>query len=362
MKNNQNAGKTSRRGFLKTLGAATGAAVIGHGGLIDFGTANAQEQPKKTRSDSSLITKKIPRTGESVSAIGLGSFLTFDVLPGQPREFVGEVVKRFYEGGGRVLDTSPLYGTAETSVGQAINALGITTDLFIANKIWSTGDYLADDSLARKSFEQSQNRLWREKFEVMQVHSLVNADVVVPLLNRWKQEGLVRYVAVTHHETAYFPALANWVEKGVIDFVQVRYSVATRAAEERLFPAAIEKGVAVLVNMPLEKGRLHQLVANRPLPDFVKDFGAENWAQVFLKWAISHPAVTCAIPATSNPQHQTENIGALKGDLPDRKMRERIIKYMESIPGFTNLETTAWYPGKNYNGIIKRAQQKNQAK
>lgn len=355
--NNKQTGATDRRDFLKTLGIGAAGATLVSGNFLSK-TAAAQES--KSSQNANLITKKIPRTGESVPAIGLGSFMTFDVLPGKPREFTTDVIKRFYEGGGRVLDTSPLYGTGETSVGQAIGALGITNDLFITNKIWSTGEFLADDSFARKSFEQSQNRLWREKFDVMQVHSLVNVDVVVPLLNRWKQEGLVRYTAVTHHETSYFPALTNWVERGVIDFVQARYSVLTRAAEERLFPAAIDKGVGVLVNMPLEKARLIKLVKNRPLPDFAADFGAENWAQFFLKWVISHPAVTCAIPATSNPAHQTENIGALRGDLPDRKMRERIVKYMESVPGFDKLEATAWYPGKNYNGAIKRAQMKNQ--
>lgn len=350
---------TGRRDFLKTLGIGTaGAVILGN----NFFKANAQETSNNQTKTANLITKKIPRTGESVPAIGLGSFMTFDVLPGNERGFIGEVVRRFYDGGGRVLDTSPLYGTGETSVGNAINALGIAKDLFVANKIWSTGDFLADDSFALKSLEQSQNRLWREKFDVMQVHSLVNVDVVVPILKNWKRQNLVRYVGVTHHEPAYFDALAAWVEKGDVDFVQVRYSIAGRAAERRILPAAIDKGVAVLVNMPLEKGRLHKLVENRPLPDFAADFGAENWAQFFLKWVISHPAVTCAIPATSNPAHQTENIGALKGDLPDQKMRERMAKYIESVPGFDKLEAAPWYPGKNYNGAIKKAQMKNQPK
>jgi diketogulonate reductase-like aldo/keto reductase len=357
---NKENGAPDRRDFLKTLGIGAVGSTLVSGNF--FGeTANAQTT-KNTAKNADLIMKKIPRTGESVPAIGLGSFMTFDVLPGQPREFVGEVIKRFYDGGGRVIDTSPLYGTGETSVGAAINALGIAKDLFITNKIWSTGEFLADDSFAQKSLEQSQGRLWRDQFDAMQVHSLVNVDAVVPILKNWKRQNLIRYIGVTHHEMPYFPALAAWVEKGEVDFVQVRYSIAGRAAEERILPAALDKGVAVLVNMPLEKARLHKLVENRPLPDFAKDFGAENWSQFFLKWVISHPAVTCAIPATSNPAHQTENIGALKGELPDKAMRERMVKYMETVPGFDKLEPTAWYPGKNYNGAIRRAQMKNQPK
>ena len=350
---------TGRRDFLKTLGfGAAGTAAIANG--LFGGTANAQTRDKSAQT-ANLITKKIPRTGEVVPAIGLGSFLTFDVLPGQPREFVREVIKRFYDGGGRVLDTSPLYGTGEISVGDSANALGIANDLFITNKIWSTGEFLADDSFALKSLEQSQGRLWREKFDLMQVHSLVNVDVVVPIIKSWKRQNLVRYVGVTHHDLPYFTALANWVEKGEIDFVQVHYSIHTRAAEDRILPAAIDKGVAVLVNMPLEKARLHKIVENRPLPDFAKEFGANNWAQFFLKWVISHPAVTCAIPATTNPTHQSENIDALKGELPDREMRARMVRHMETIPGFSKLAEMPWYPDKHFNGIINRARKKRQS-
>jgi len=356
----ENQSATGRRDFLKTVGfGAAGAAVISNG--LFGGTANAQTRDRSAQT-ANLITKKIPRTGETVPAIGLGTFLTFDVLPGLPREFVREVIKRFYDGGGRVLDTSPLYGTGEISVGEYAGELGITKDLFITNKIWSTGEFLADDSFALKSLEQSQGRLWREKFDVMQVHSLVNVDVVVPIIKNWKRQNIVRYVGVTHHEVPYFPALAEWVEKGEVDFVQVHYSINTRAAEERILSAAFDKGVAVSVNMPFEKARLFKIVENRPLPDFTKEFGAENWAQFFLKWVISHPAVTCTIPATTNPAHETENIGALQGDLPDKAMRTRMVKYMETIPGFNKLAEMPPYPGKTFNGAIRKAQMKNPPK
>lgn len=337
----------NRRSFLKTAGLGLAAAALASGGLF---SKNASAQT------SGIITKKIPKTGEIVPAIGLGTYLTFDVIPGQPREFIREVMRRFWEGGGRVFDTSPLYGTGEISVGDYATALGITDKMFIANKIWSTGEYLADESHARKSLEQTMQRLWRDQIDVMQVHSLVNVDVIVPILRGWKKEGRIRYLGVTHHELPYFPALAGWVEKGDLDFVQVHYSIHTRLAEERILPAALDKGTAVLVNMPFEKARLFKVVEGRKLPDFAREIGVQTWAQFFLKWVISHPAITCAIPATANPDHQSENIGALRGPLPDKEMRARMVKHMETIPGFAKLGEMAPYPGKNYNGIIRRAQ------
>lgn len=341
----------ARRHFIKTaaVGAATSALALG-----PFSSALAQTAPQPLPVD--LITRKVPKTGEVLPAIGLGTYLTFDVLPGKGRDNIREVLKRFYEGGGRVLDTSPLYGTGEISVGDFAASLGITDRLFIANKIWSTGDYLADESHAQRSFDQSQQRLWREKLDVLQVHSLVNVDQILPMLQNWKRQGKVRYVGVTHHELPYFGALAQVVERGAVDFVQVHYSIQTRLAEERILPAALDKGIAVLVNMPFEKARLFSLVQGRPLPDFAKELGITNWAQFFLKWVIAHPAVTAAIPATSNPEHQSQNISALRGPLPDREMRARMVKHMETIPGFDKLHETPAYPGKVYDGIIRRAQ------
>jgi diketogulonate reductase-like aldo/keto reductase len=342
----------TRREFTKALGLGVAATAVSSSSL--FGAAAFAAPP------TSLITKTIPRTGETVPAIGLGTYLTFDVIPGAPRDHIREVIRRFWEGGGRVVDTSPLYGTGETSVGDFATALGIANGLFITNKIWSTGEFLADDSHARRSLEQSVNRLWRDKIDVMQVHSLVNVDQIVPVLRNWKHEGRIRYLGVTHHELPYFGPLAQWVERGNLDFVQVHYSIHTRLAEERILPAALDRGVAVQVNMPFEKARLFKIVEGRPLPDFAKEIGVDNWAQFFLKWVISHPAITCAIPATANPDHQTENIGALKGPLPDKEMRARMVKHMESIPGFDKLAEMAPYPGKTYNGVIRREQSRRQ--
>ena len=336
-----------RRDFLKSVGLGAAATALPASMLVPA-AAHAQS--------TDLITKKVPRTGEVLPAIGLGTYLTFDVIPGRPRDNLREVMKRFWEGGGRVVDTSPLYGTGEISVGDFATSMGVGDQLFIANKIWSTGEFLADDSHMRRSLEQSMQRLWREKIEVMQVHSLVNVDQVLPVLANWKKEGRIRHLGVTHHELPYFGALASYVERGAVDFVQVHYSIAIRQAEERILPAALDKGVAVLVNMPFEKARLFEVVKGQPLPAFAREIGAENWAQFFLKWVISHPAVTCAIPATNNPAHQAENIGALRGPLPDREMRARMLKHMESLPGFDKVGAMAPYPGKTYDGIIRRAQ------
>jgi diketogulonate reductase-like aldo/keto reductase len=337
----------ARRDFMKTLGVGAAAAAL-PATLLASADAHAQS--------SGIITKKIPSTGEMIPAVGLGTYLTFDVLPGQPREHIREVIKRFWDGGGRVIDTSPLYGTGEISVGDFATALGFGKEMFVTNKVWSTGEFLADDSHARRSLEQSMQRLWRDKIDVMQVHSLVNVDQILPVLRNWKKEGHIRYLGVTHHELPYFGALAQYVERGEVDFVQVHYSIHTRLAEERILPAALDKGIAVQVNMPFEKARLFKIVEGQPLPDFAKEIGAANWAQFFLKWVISHPAITCAIPATNNPQHQSENIGALKGPLPDKEMRARMVRHMETIPGFDKLASMPPYPGKAYNGIIRRAQ------
>ncbi len=237
----------SRRRLLKTFGLTAAAIMLPSAGLLS-GTARAQVAGVP----SDLITGRIPKTNELVPAIGLGTFLTFDIVPGQQRGHLHEVVRRFWDAGGRVFDTSALYGMAEVNLGDFATSLGINDQMFVTNKIWATGEYLADDSHAERSLKLSMERLWRDRMDVIQCHSLVNVDVIVPVMHAWKKEGRVRYVGVTHHEPAYFEALTDWVERGNLDFVQVHYSIHTRMAEERLLPAAADRGVAVLVNMPLE--------------------------------------------------------------------------------------------------------------
>ena len=188
-------------------------------------------------------------------------------IPEQARATRDEVLRRFWAAGGRVVDVSPLYGLAEDNVARHAVAAGIQNDIFCTNKIWSTGEYLWDESFAERSLDNSMQRLSRSApLDVMQCHSLVNVETVVPILHMWKAEGRIRRLGVTHHDPAYFGPLATWVETGDLDFVQVRYSIAERRAEERILPLAADKGVAVMANMPLEKARLHQLVGTRRFP------------------------------------------------------------------------------------------------
>lgn len=262
-------------------------------------------------------------------------------------------MRRFWDAGGRLVDTSLLYSMSEVNVGEFARTLGLTNDLFITNKTWATGEYLGDRSQAQRQLEQSLKRLSRDRIDVMQVHSLVNVDAILPLLKAWKKSGKIRYVGVTHHDPLYFAALERWIENGDLDFVQLRYSIRQREVEDRILRAAAAQRTAVLANMPFEKARLFELVKGQPLPDFASEIGCENWAQFFLKYVISHPAVTCAIPATTNPDHVVENMGALRGSLPDNSTRARMVKHMESLPGFDNLLQTPWYPGKTFNGLVR---------
>lgn len=343
----------SRRSALQRIGAGLAIATV----PALAGAQSSRRAPAAPRGGTSdVLMRTIPKTSERIPAIGLGTFMTFDRIPGTPRAPLGDVMRVYWEGGARLIDTSPLYGSGETTVGDFATALGINEQIFVSNKIWATGEYLADDSHIRRSLDLSASRLWREKIDLMQCHSLVNVDVVVPHLKAWKGEGLIRYLGVTHHENVYHPALLNWVERGELDFLQVNYSIFNRAAEERLLPAAQERGVAVTVNMPFEKARLFKVVEGRSLPDFARDIGAETWAAFFLKFVLSHPAVVCALPATSDPAHASENVAALRGPLPDAAMRRRMIAHMEQIPGFSDIGSMPWYPGKRYPGLIARSQ------
>jgi diketogulonate reductase-like aldo/keto reductase len=341
----------SRRATLRLMGLGAAGTMI-PSVLNGCGTGQAQAPPALNQS-SELITKEIPRTKERIPAIGLGTFLTFDVLSNQPRNNIQQVMRRFIDAGGRQIDVSPLYGMSEMNVGEFAKALGVTDSLFITNKIWATGEFLSDRSHAQRQLEQSMKRLSRDRIDAMQVHTLVNVEVIVPLLKAWKQEGRIRYVGVTHHEALYNAPMEWWIENGDLDFVQVRYSIFERSVEERILPAAAEQGTAVLVNMALEKARLFEVVKGQSLPGFAREISCENWAQFFLKYVISHPAVTAAIPATSNPDHLTENMGALKGPLPDNAMRARMVQHMESLPGFDRLGQMPWYPGKKFNGLVR---------
>lgn len=350
-----------RRQLLGAMGA--GAAALAST-PSNASTAASDVSRSQVASVPAGRTRAVPRTGQVLTQLGLGTFLTFDALPGADRSHLHEVVRRHVAGGGRVIDTSPLYGSAEVSVGAALAGLPEADALFVANKIWSTGEYLGDESHALASLEQSRLRLWRDKIDLMQCHSLTNAGVIIPLLQAWKHEGRIGMVGVTHHESGQQDALAEVVNSGAVDVVQTNYSIFDRAAERRLLPAAADRGVGVFVNLPLEKARLTRIVEGRPLPGFATEFGATSWAQFFLKWVMAHPAVTTVLCGTSNPDHAADNALALHGPLPDTAMRERMFRHMETIPGFAEIGRTPWYPGKEtqYRGLITTAQAATRAR
>ncbi|MFB4375013.1 aldo/keto reductase [Agrobacterium sp. CR_3] len=346
----------NRRRFLGTVGlAATGVALATSGAAQTSGTNAASSAPVQS---PDVQTRTLPRTGEKVTVLGLGTFLTFDLKPGDRRDTLRQVFERYVAAGGRVVDTSPLYGSAEVSVGQFMGEFEGSDDMFLANKVWSTGEYLGDESHAVESFRQSRMRTWRKTINLMQCHSITNAPVIIPLMKAWKKEGLIRHVGVTHHESSAQDQLLAIVQRDDVDFIQTNYSIFNRDAERRLLPTAADKGIGVLINLPLEKARLMKVVEGQPLPGFAAEFGATSWAQFFLKWVMAHPAVTSVLCGTSNPDHMSDNVQAMTGPLPDERMRARMVAHMETVPGFGSIGTMPWYPGKEtmYSGLIREAQ------
>ena len=333
----------NRRTLLKGVGVIAAASVSGLTAALPRAAVAQSASP---------IMRAIPKTGEMIPAVGLGTFETFDILPGEPRDHIREIIRRFHASGGRVVDTSPLYGMSEVSVGDFATQLGIADDLFITNKTWTTGEWLSDNSHSEAQFRRSAERLWRSRMDVQQVHSLENHDQVLNLLRQWKDQGRVRYIGATQWSAEYYDTMERLVRSGNLDFIQINYTLFSRQAEERLFEACIDNGVAVQVNIPFEKARLFSCVQGRKLPDFAADFGAESWAQFFLKFALSHPAVTVVIPATSNPEHLTDNMGALYGELPDQDLRRRMVEHMTQLPSFADTLNAPPYPGKKYGGVV----------
>lgn len=220
--------------------------------------------------------------------------------------------------GGQVVDSSPMYGRAESVLGDLAVKTGVRDKLFVATKVWTSGR-----AAGIAQMEESERRL-RGKVDLMQVHNLVDADTHLETLKRWKHEGRIRFIGVTHYTSSAYLDVAQHLRRGGIDFVQINYSLAEREAEKRLLPLAHERGVRVLINRPFGAGSLFRDTRNKPLPAFAKDLGCTSWAELFLKFVISHPAVTVAIPATSNPEHLRQNMNAGHGPMPDEAMRKRI--------------------------------------
>jgi diketogulonate reductase-like aldo/keto reductase len=254
-----------------------------------------------------------------IPAVGLGTWRTFDVgAAAAERAPLREVLQRFVELGGRVVDSSPMYGTAESVLGDLAADLAVTDRLFLATKVWTSG---RDAGVAQ--MEQSLRRLGG-RLDLMQIHNLLDWRTHLRTLRAWKQAGRIRYLGVTHYTSSAYDELERVLRGESLDFVQINYSVGEREAERRILPLARERGVAVLVNRPFSEGGLFRHLRGRTLPGWAAEIACESWAQLLLKWILAHPAVTCVIPATSRRQHLVDNMKAGLGALPDAATRERI--------------------------------------
>jgi aryl-alcohol dehydrogenase-like predicted oxidoreductase len=272
-----------------------------------------------------LLMRRIPSSGETIPAIGLGTSGPFEVGRDEAaRAPLREVLQGFFAGGGTLIDTSPMYSTAEAVLGDLLSD-DQQAKAFIATKVWTPASGGHGEQKGIEQMQRSSNLLRHKTIDLMQVHNLVDLDVHLKTLGRWKAEGKVRYMGVTHYTTSSYPDLISIIDREKLDFVQFNYSVTTREAEKRLLPLCADKGVAVLVNRAFEDGNLFSQVQGRALPAWAAEFGAKSWAQVFLKFVLAHPAVTCVIPATGKIRNLVDNLGAATGALPDAKQRAQII-------------------------------------
>ncbi|MEE4244009.1 MAG: aldo/keto reductase [Kangiellaceae bacterium] len=274
-----------------------------------------------------LFTKAIPSSGELIPAIGMGSARTFDIDPSSA-EMVNllEVLKTFFLMGGTVLDSSPMYGNAEIVLGRLLAQIQPQPKIFAASKVWTEGK---QQGIA--AIEESRRRFGVEQFDLMQVHNLKDWKTQIATLFEMKQQGRLKYVGISTSGKRQYADIASVMKNYPIDFVQLNYNILVRDAEAELLPLAQERGIAVMVNRPYQKGALFKKVKGKSLPEWSKDFGCSSWGQFFLKYIISHPAVTVAIPATTKVKHMKDNMGALLGELPNNSQRKQMEAYFNSI-------------------------------
>lgn len=274
-----------------------------------------------------LILRSIPSSGEKLPAIGMGTWLTFDAGNSETRrKDLREVLRIFKENGGKLIDSSPMYGSSEKVAGDLMTDLKIRKELFIATKVWINGEANGVTQM-QQSFQKMQTGI----IDLMQVHNLVDAAIHLPTLRKWKAEGKIRYIGITHYLVSAYPELMEIIKKEKPDFVQFNYNMSVRDAETRLLPFCRDNGIAVINNRPFNGGDLFNKTKGKALPDWAKENDIQNWAQFFLKYIIAHPAVTCAIPATSKPAHMKENIGAAYGQLPDTSLRRKMVDFFEKL-------------------------------
>ena len=306
--------KFSRRETLQLLSFAGCAAIVNP--LLSF-----------TMADKAMIQRAIPSSGEQLPVVGLGSWIQFDVGSSDTEHApLKQVLAKMHEMGGKLIDSSPMYGRAEQVIGDLATETGLADKFFYATKVWTSGKEAGIEQM-----ESSLKKMKRKTIDLMQVHNLVDWQTHLNTLKDWKQQGKVRYTGITHYTTSSHTQLEQIIKSVPLDFVQFNYSIRVRNAEKSLLKTAHDKGVAVIVNEPFEKGSLFGAVKGKPLPPWAAEYDINSWGQFFLKYIISHPAVNCVIPGTSDPKHLADNMQAGYGRLPDEKTRQKMVDFVEEL-------------------------------
>ena len=278
-------------------------------------------------SQSGVIRKTIPSSGEDLSVIGLGTSRTFEVnADAAPQSPLMAVMQAFFDNGGQLIDSSPMYSSAELVSGALLENIANKNHLFTATKVWTYGKTAGIEQMQR-----SMQRLGVERIDLMQIHNLRDWQTHIETLVEWKSSGRIRYIGITTSHGRYHNELEQLLHQLPLDFVQFSYNIFDRAVEDHLLPIAQERGIATLINRPFRRGSLFSLVRGKALPDWAAEIDCASWGQFFLKFIASHPAVTCVIPATSKLKHMVDNMAAGFGRLPDAEMRRRMIEHMNSI-------------------------------
>ncbi|HEY4282146.1 MAG TPA: aldo/keto reductase [Chthoniobacterales bacterium] len=307
----------SRRQAAKLIGATSAGLLLPIGASRVFAASESTEMMKRA----------IPGSGEKLPVIGLGTWQTFDVGSSEAdRAPLEQVLSSLVKLGGRVVDSSPMYGRSEEVIGDLATKLHLQEKLFLATKVWTHGQQTGIESM-----ERSFARFKTKRIDLMQVHNLVDVSTHLQTMREWKAQSRIRYIGVTHYNESAYSELEKVLGAEKVDFLQINYSIGEREAEQRILPLAQERQVAVIINRPLGGGDLFQRVRSKPLPEWAAEFDCHSWAQFFLKWIVAHPAVTCAIPATANPDHLRDNAGAGVGRLPDVKIRQRMLEYVAGV-------------------------------
>ena len=303
----------TRRHFLKSTAAASLLCSLVPGYL--------------DAADSAVIKKTIPSTGESLSVIGLGTSRTFNVDSSTAANSpLLEVMQAFFDNGGQLVDSSPMYGSAEAVTGALLEQVSNKQNLFTATKVWINGKSEGIDQM-----KQSMRRMGVDRIDLMQIHNLRDWQTHIDTLVEWKAQGKIRYIGITTSHGRYHGELEKLLQQLPLDFVQFSYNILDRDVEQRLLPIAADKGIATLINRPYQRGGLFRKVRGQSLPEWAAEFDCTSWGQFFLKFIVSHPDVTCVIPATSKLKHMVDNMTAGYGRLPDEATRTRMIKTIESI-------------------------------